>query len=376
MIDHRLFARRQAVSAVTSMMRSHGNGRGTAVTSECLSSRAGQAGTRDRAGTHLDTATGVRRFLQNSWVLTKETFREWNSDNAPRLGAALSYYTIFSLAPVVILIVAVAGMFLGHDAAQGRIAAQLTGLFGKEAAEFIQSAVLKVHQQNGGLIASIVGMFTLVLGATGVMIELQGALNIVWKVLPRPGGSLKRFFRVRMLSLALVLSLGFLLLVSLVFSALLEGAMHMVGGFVARWALLGYLVNYGVSVGVIALFFALLFKTLPDARIAWKDVWVGATLTSVLFHLGKYGIALYIGRAGVASTFGAAGSLAALLVWIYYSSQIVLLGAEFTRSYANRFGSHVEPNEYAVEAPHAAPERLAAEKAVKLGQQPDGQNHV
>jgi membrane protein len=307
----------------------------------------------------------VQRFLKNCWVLVKETFSEWNSDNAPRLGAALSYYTIFSLAPVVIVVIAVAGMFLGHDAAQGKIAAQLTGLFGKEAAEFVQTAVINVNKQGNGLVASAVGIVILLAGATGVMIELKGALNIVWKVLPKPGG-FKRFFLVRMLSLALVLSLGFLLLVSLVFSALLEGAMHLMGDFMDRWALFGYLINYGVSVGVIALFFALTFKALPDAKIAWKDVWVGATLTSVLFHLGKYGIAVYIGRAGVASTFGAAGSLAALLVWIYYSSQIVLLGAEFTRSYANRFGTHVVPSDDAVVAPHAASARLAAEKAAKL----------
>jgi membrane protein len=310
--------------------------------------------------------TGVQRLLKNSWVLLKETFREWNSDNAPRLGAALSYYTIFSLAPVVIVVIAVAGMFLGHDAAQGKIAAQLTSLFGREAAEFVQTAVIKVNRQGSGLVASAIGLVILVVGATGVMIELQGALNVVWKVMPRSGGGLRRFLRVRVLSLALVLSLGFLLLVSLVFSAVLEGAMHLMGGFVVRWAFLGYLVNYGVSVGVIALFFALIFKLLPDARIAWKDVWVGATLTSILFHLGKYGIAVYIGRAGVASTFGAAGSLAALLVWIYYSSQIVLLGAEFTRNYANRFGTRVVPRDGAVEAPHAAPERLAAEKAARL----------
>jgi membrane protein len=315
----------------------------------------------------------VRRFLKNAWVLLKETFGEWNTDNAPRLGAALSYYTVFSLTPVLILVIAVAGVFLGHDAAQGKIVAQLTGLVGKEAAEFLQSAIVKVNQQESGLKASVIGLLTLIVGASGVMVELQGALNTVWKVLPKPAaarGSVKRFVRVRVVALALVISLGFLLLVSLVFSALLEGAIHWVGGFVARWAVLGYLVNYGISVGVIALFLALVFKILPDAKVAWKDVWVGATLTSVLFHLGKYAIAVYIGRAGVASTFGAAGALAVLLVWIYYSSQILLLGAEFTRSYANHFGSHVVPDENAVEAPHAAPERLAAEKAAKLGQEP------
>jgi membrane protein len=310
----------------------------------------------------------VRRSVSNAWTILKQTFSEWNSDNAPRLGAALSYYTVFSLAPVLILVIAVLGLFLGRDAAQGKIVGSLGGLIGAEAATVMQSAIAKAGEHHSGLIASVVGLVTLLVGATGVMIELQSALNTVWKVMPKPGAGVKRFVRVRLLSLALVITLGFLLLVSLVMSAALEGVVHWLGGFVARWAVLGYLINYGVSIGVIALFFALMFKLLPDAKVAWKDVWVGALLTSVLFHIGKYLIALYIGRASVASTFGAAGALAVLLVWIYYSSQIVLLGAEFTRAYANHVGGRVVPNENAIEAPHAAPERLAAEKAAKQGQ--------
>jgi membrane protein len=202
------------------------------------------------------------------------------------------------------------------------------------------------------------------------MLELQGALNTVWKVMPRPGGGVKRFVRARLLALALVLSFGFILLVSMVMSAGLEAFSGWLASFLPGWLVVGYVLNYGVSIGVIALFFALLFKALPDAKVAWKDVWIGAFITSLLFHLGKYGIAVYIGRASVASTFGAAGSLAVVLVWIYYSSQIVLFGAELTRAYANRYGSQVRPDENAVEAPHAAAERLAAEKAQALGVQP------
>jgi membrane protein len=315
----------------------------------------------------------VRRILKSAWPILKQTFSEWNTDNAPRLGAALSYYTVFSLAPVLVLVIAVAGVFLGQDAAQGKIVDQLSGLLGQDSARFLQEAIARVGRQGGGLTASLIGLVTLLVGATGVMIELQDALNTVWKVLPKPGtgiGGIKRLLRVRLLSLALVLSLGFLLLVSLVMSALLEGVVHWLGGFFGQWVVLGYVVNYGVSIGVIALFFALLFKVLPDAKVHWKDVWIGAILTSLLFHLGKYLIALYIGRASVASSFGAAGSLAVLLVWIYYSAQIVLLGAEFTRAYADRLGGKVVPAENAVEAPHAAPDRLAAEKAMKLGQDP------
>jgi membrane protein len=272
---------------------------------------------------------------------------------------------------VLIVVIAVAGLFLGEKAAQGEIARQLGTMLGPEAAKTIQDAVAKASAHRSGTIASIVGIATLLVGASGVMLELQGALNTVWKVLPRPGVNVKRFLRARVLALGLVLSFGFILLVSMVASAGLEVLSHWVGGYLPGWIALGYGLNYGVSIGVVAVFFALLFKVLPDADVAWKDVWVGAFITSILFHLGKYGIALYIGRASVASTFGAAGSLAVLLVWIYYSSQILLFGAELTRAYANLYGKKVRPDENAVEAPHAAAERLAAEKAQKLDVPPE-----
>jgi membrane protein len=307
----------------------------------------------------------MKRIWGKVWPVVKQAFSEWSSDKCPRLGAALSYYTVFSLAPVLILVIAVAGIFLGREAAQGKIVEQLAGLLGLEASKMVQAAILKAGQTDGGLRASVIGVVTLLVGATGVMVELQDALNTVWKVLPKPGGGVKRFVRARLIALALVLSLGFLLLVSLVMSAGLELVSGWAGSLFPGWVAFGYLLNYVVSIGVIALFFALIFKLLPDAKVAWKDVWFGALLTSLLFHLGKYLISLYIGRASVASTFGAAGSLAVVLVWIYYSSQILLMGAEVTRAYANRYGSAVVPNENAIPAPHAAPDRLAAEKATK-----------
>jgi membrane protein len=309
----------------------------------------------------LNFGLGVKA-LRNIWMLTREATSEWAADRAPRLGAALSYYTVFSLAPVLILAIAVAGLFLGREAAQGEIVNYLTGTFGRDTAEVIQSALVKASEQKAGIIASIIGVITLLIGATGVMVELQGALDTVWKVMPRPGRGVRGFIKDRLLSLALVLTLGFLLLVSLVMSAALEAVSKWLGGMLPAWLILGYVLNYGVSLGVVALFLALIFKVLPDAKVAWKDVWIGATVTSVLFHLGKYLIALYIGRASVASAFGAAGSLAVLLVWIYYSSQIVLLGAEFTRAYANHFGSKVVPDEHAIPAPHAPEQRLAAQQ--------------
>jgi membrane protein len=307
----------------------------------------------------------MRRIWRKVWPVVKETFSEWSTDKCPRLGAALSYYTVFSLAPVLILVIAVAGFFLGREAAEGKIVQNLSGLLGTDAAKMVQAAVLNSSKHDGGIQATVIGLVTLLVGATGVMVELQDALNTVWKVLPKPGGGLKRFLRARILALALVLTIGFLLLVSLVISAGLEIFVGWAGAYLPNWVALGYILNYVVTIGVIALFFALMFKWLPDAKVAWKDVWFGALVTSLLFHVGKYMIALYIGRASVASTFGAAGSLAVLLVWIYYSSQILLLGAEMTRAYSNRYGSRVVPDENAIPAPHAAPERLAIEKGIK-----------
>jgi membrane protein len=197
------------------------------------------------------------------------------------------------------------------------------------------------------------------------MMELQAALNTVWGVVPKPGRGLEHMLKNRALGLGLVLSIGFLLLVSLVLSALLSAF----GGFLVRLmpaaAVLGYVLNYGVSLFVIALFFGLLFKVLPDAKVAWHDVWVGSLVTSLLFHVGKFAIGMYLGKASVASAFGAAGSLAILLVWVYYSSQIVLWGAEFTRVYANRYGSHVEPAKDAMPAPSEPRARAVLEKQLK-----------
>ncbi len=297
--------------------------------------------------------------------MLKTTFGEWSADKAPRLGAALSYYTVFSLAPVLIVAIAVAGLFFGKHAAEGKIVEQLHGMLGLDAAGVVQTMVVKASGQRSGIVATVVGLLTLVLGATAVMIELQDALNTVWKVMPKPGRGLKGLIRDRLLSLSLVVTLGFLLLVSLVASALLAALGGWLSTFIPGWVILGYVLNYGVSLGLITLLIALIFKVLPDARVSWRDAWIGAVATSVLFHVGKYLIGFYIGKAGVASPFGAAGSLAVLLVWVYYSAQIVLLGAEFTRAYANQFGSGVAPDANAVEAPHAAPERLAEERRLK-----------
>ena len=311
------------------------------------------------------------KIWRNAWTLIKETFSEWVADKAPRLGAALSYYTVFALAPVLLVVIAVAGLVLGPEAAQGKIVEQLSGLLGEDAASIVQTMLVNANRRGTGVMATVIGIATLLVGATGVMVELQGALNTVWKVIPKPGQAVKLLIRSRLIGLGLVLSMGFLLLVSLVISAALAAVTNWLSDIVPEWLVPGYLINYGISIFVIALFFALIFKVLPDAKVSWHDVWIGALVTSLLFHLGKFLIGLYLGQASVASAFGAAGSLAVLLVWVYYSAQIVLLGAEFTRSYANRFGSHVVPEEHAVEAPHGAEERLAAERSLHDQHQAD-----
>jgi membrane protein len=310
------------------------------------------------------------KFLRNGWRLLREAGAEWSNDKAARLGASLSYYTIFALAPVLLLVIAVAGLVLGKQAAEGKIVAQFGALLGTDAAKVIQTMLVKASNRGSGVLATVVGIVTLMVGATGVMIELQDALNTVWKVVPKPGRGLRGILRDRLLSFGIVLGFGFLLLVSLVLSAVVALLDSWIGHLIPGWVIVGYVLSYGISLGLVALVLAAIFKVLPDVTTAWRDVWVGALVTSVLFHAGKFGIAVYIGKASVGSTFGAAGSLAVLLVWIYYSSQIVLYGAEFTRVYANRYGSHVVPSENAIQVPETPLARLAMEKQIKNGETP------
>ena len=290
----------------------------------------------------------MRKFLATAVDLAKQTFKEYSADKAPRLGAALSYYTVFSLAPVLVLVISIAGLVFGNDAAQGRIVGQLQGLIGREAAQVVQTMLAKASDRGSGIISTVVGFVMLLVGATGVLIELQSAINTVWKVAPRPGGGLKAILHERLLSFGLILSFGFILLVSLLLSALLAGMGGMMSRLIPGWVVFGYLLNYAVALGLMTALIATIYKILPDVRIAWRDVWVGALATSILFQIGKFAIGLYVGKASVGSPFGAAGSLAVLLVWVYYSSQIILLGAEFTRVSAMKRGARIEPTAHAV----------------------------
>jgi membrane protein len=284
--------------------------------------------------------------VKTIFSLLKETFQEWNNDNASVLAASLAYYTIFSIAPVLIIAIAIAGAIFGEDAARGEIVAQIQGLVGKDGAEVIETAIQNSRQAEARGIASLISIGLLLFGASGVFVQLQDALNQIWNVKPKPEKGAMNFIRKRLLSFSAVLGIGFLLLVSLVISALLAAFSHYLGGFVQDVSVIGQILNFAISFGFIALLFAFMFKYLPDVRITWADVRVGAIITALLFTIGKYALGLYLGTGSLGSTYGAAGSLVVVLIWVYYSAQILFFGAEFTQVYARRYGSMIRPNRY------------------------------
>lgn len=279
--------------------------------------------------------------LANFWRLLKEAGTAWSADKAPQMGAALAYYTAFSFAPLLLLAIGIASLVFGEEAARGGLLEKLEDTVGPLPAAAIESLLKNAHESGGGTGLTVVGVLTLLLGASGVFLQLQASFNTIWKVtdLPQRSGLLE-WLRDRLFSIAAVLGTGFLLLVSLILSALVQAAGQYltpasVPGGVAVWEGLNLLISFGF----ISFLFALLFKLLPDTAVTWRDVWLGAVLTAILFTLGKFLLGLYLGRSSVASTFGAAGSLVVVLVWVYYSSQIVLFGAEFSRAYAVLLGS-------------------------------------
>ncbi len=286
--------------------------------------------------------------IKTIWSLLKETFTEWNTDKASRLAAALAYYTIFSLAPLLIIAIAIAGAVFGEEAARGEIVAQIQGLVGREGAQFIQTAIENASRPKTGSIASIISIVVLLFGASGLFAQLQDALNTIWEVQPKPGRGLVGIIRDRFLSFTMVLGVGFLLLVSLVLSAVLAGVVNFLGDMLPGIGFLLQLANFVLSFAVTTLLFALIYKVLPDVKIAWGDVWIGAIITSLLFSLGRLLLGLYLGNSSFGSTYGAAGSVVIILVWVYYAAQILFFGAEFTQVYASRFGSRIVPDENSV----------------------------
>jgi membrane protein len=275
------------------------------------------------------------------WKLLRETFSEWLNDRAPRLGAALAYYTVFSLAPLLLIVIAIAGLVFGEAAAQGQIVGQIEGVVGADGARVLQTMLVNARQPASGLLAMVLGIAILLVAASGLVVELQDALNTVWAAPPRPGLGVLATIKDRAVSLALIIGIGFLMMVSLTLSAAVAAVVkffaHMLPGTIyVAYALLA--VNFILSVGVVSILFAAIYKFLPDMTFAWRDVWIGAAATALLFTIGEFLVALYLGQGTVGSPYGAAGSLVVLLVWVYYSAQILFLGAEFTKVYAKHYG--------------------------------------
>lgn len=271
-------------------------------------------------------------------VLTRSV-KAWIDHRAGSKGAALAFYTLFSMAPILILSIAGAGYFLGDESAQEEVIAQVEGLVGSNGAQAIQAMLASAQDSSYGLLATLVASVVLLVGATSAFVELKGTLDELWGIEPPKGLAVIGFLRARLHSFGLVLVLAFLLLVSLVLSAALAVLERLAGGTGSGSYEIFAILSSVISFGVIACLFAVIYKVLPDAPLSWNDVWIGAAFTAGLFSLGKYAIGLYLGSSGVASSFGAAGSLVALLLWVYYSAQICFLGAEFTRQYALGFGS-------------------------------------
>lgn len=275
---------------------------------------------------------GVRSFSE----LFVRAFKAWSADWAPSMGAALAFYTLFSLAPLLVLAIAIAGFVIGHDAARDLLMRELSGLLGETGAQGVKSVLDATATRKDGLIATAVSLATLVVGATTVFAELRNDLDRIWHCQPPKGGGLWATVRARFLSFGMVVAIGFLLLVSLVLSA----AVSYVGGFLGGNEVVMHALELVVSIAVISGLFALTFKVLPSARIAWGDVWLGSLVTAVLFSIGKFLIGLYLGKSAVASSYGAGGTLVVVILWVYYSAQIFFYGAEFTHEHALLAGSH------------------------------------
>lgn len=274
------------------------------------------------------------------WSLIKTALSSWIDDYAPSMGAALAYYTMFSIAPLLLIVISVAGLIFGQEAVRGEIFGQLQGLMGEEGATAIQGLLESVSQPSEGAVGTIIGVVLLFVGATTVFGELQDDLDRIWRAPEREkGGGIWSLIRSRILSFGMILGIGFLLMTSLVFSAALSALGKWWGPMFGNWELLANSIHFVISFALVTAVFALIYKFMPRVSIAWHDVWIGATITALLFTIGKFLIGLYIGKAGVASGFGAAGSLVVVLVWVYYSAQIFLLGAEFTWAYSHAYGS-------------------------------------
>jgi membrane protein len=291
-------------------------------------------------------AESKRYDMFTIWNIVHRTFKEWSTDKASRLAAALSYYTAVAVAPLLVLLVTSIGWFYGRDSAQVQLVAQLRGVVGPQGAEVARVVLESADRPDVAGIAGILSLLTLIWGASNVFVELQDSLNTVWGVelKPRKRG-IKVFIRERLLSFSMILVIGFLLLVSLILSAIISALGGFLGELLPGMAFIWEVVNFVLSFVVTVVLFALIYKVLPDAKFAWADVWMGATVTALLFTVGKWLLGLYLANQTLSSAYGAVGSLVVLLIWVYYSAQIFFFGAEFTQIYARRAGDGVEPDE-------------------------------
>ena len=283
------------------------------------------------------------------WEVWKNSFKGFSNDKVTTMASSLAYYTVFSLAPLLIIIISLSGIFLGKDAAEGKIYGQLEHFVGSNTAMQLQEMIKNASLSGKSDVAVAIGIITLVVGATTVFAQIQDSINSIWGLKPKPKSGLLQFLRNRVLSFSVIIGLGFLLLVSLTLSTLIDGFSDALQSrFPHVTVLVFYVVNLLITLLITAVIFGAIFKVLPDAKIKWKDVAAGAIATAILFMLGKFGISYYIRQSNVGGTYGAAGSLVVLLLWVYYSAIILYFGAEFTKAFAVKYGSNIHPDDYAV----------------------------
>jgi membrane protein len=288
------------------------------------------------------------------WRLLRQTFKAWNEDKASRLAAALAYYTVFSLTPLITISLAIVGMVFGKNAARGELVSQIQGLVGRQSAQVIETAIANISQNSHPGITSLINIGVLLFAASGVFAELQGALNTIWEVAPKPGKEIRLFIRQRLLAFLMVMAIGLLLLASLMLNTFLVAvshlvtSSHLVANFLPGGSVPWRLLNTVGSFIITTLLFGLIYKYLPQAKIAWSDIWIGALMTAILFTIGKFALGLYLGRNTFSSAFGAADSLVFVVAWVFYSAQILFFGAEFTHVYARQYGSYIRPRKYAI----------------------------
>lgn len=292
----------------------------------------------------------IKSIFSKTWFVLKNTFLEFNDDNAIKLSAALAYYTIFALPPLLIIIITICGVFFGEEAVTGELYGQINGLVGNGAASQIQEAIKNVQLSGDNVFATVFGVVMLLIGASGVFAEIQSSINFIWGLRAKPDKGVKKFIQNRLMSFSMIVSVGFLMLVSLFISTTLDLlSTRLKVYFPESTVYLFYVINIIIVLASISTLFAIIFRTLPDGKIRWKDAFIGSGVTAVLFMIGKFAIGLYLGNSTVASVYGAAGSVIIILVWVYYSAIILYFGAEFTKVYAKSYGGKIYPNEYSVE---------------------------